>query len=147
MASTDEGSNPMRETIKRAGSGFGLHVRRQAIAYVALAVALGGSAYAGNQAGSDKVGGRDLKPVKVRPGDPVTIAPGDETTVQVTCKRGEVALEAGGNSGSGGEFGRAVLGGTGALGGKRVTGFALTVVNTSPTTQQTFRPEVACLRP
>jgi hypothetical protein len=66
----------MRERIKRAGRTAGLHLRRQAIGYVALAVALTGSAYAGQKGGSGKVGARDLRPVIVREGQTITVPPG-----------------------------------------------------------------------
>ena len=59
----------MGHRIRRAGHSLGLHVRRQAIAYLALAVALGGSAYAGTKASSSKVGGKDLRPFVLRDGN------------------------------------------------------------------------------
>ena len=82
----------MRERIKRAGRTVGLHLRRQAIGYVALAVALTGSAYAGQKAGSGKVGARDLRPVIVREGESITAPPGLDTSVEASCKPGERAV-------------------------------------------------------
>ena len=82
----------MKHRIRRAGRGAGLHLRRQAIGYVALAVALTGSAYAGSKAGSGKVGARDLRPVIVREGQSITAPPGLSWTAEATCQPGERAV-------------------------------------------------------
>src|ERR687892_2867344 len=83
----------MRERIKRAGRTAGLHLRRQAIGYVALAVALTGSAYAGQKAGSGKVGARDLRPVIVREGQTISVPPGQSSGgIEATCQPGERAV-------------------------------------------------------
>jgi hypothetical protein len=82
----------MNHRIKRAGRTAGLHFRRQAIGYVALAVALTGSAYAGSKSGSSKVGARDLRPVIVREGQSVTTEPGLGAGVEANCERGERAV-------------------------------------------------------
>ena len=81
----------MRERIKRAGRTAGLHLRRQAIGYVALAVALTGSAYAGQKGGSGKVGARDLRPVIVREAPSQTVEPGLFGDAEATCEPGERA--------------------------------------------------------
>src|ERR687891_741925 len=106
----------MRERIKRAGRGAGLHLRRQAIGYVALAVALTGSAYAGSKAGSGKVGASDLRPVIVREGESVTAPPGQSTGgIEATCQPGERAVAPGITSATGGGGGTVLksIGGTG----------------------------------
>ncbi|MGH2590136.1 MAG: hypothetical protein ACRDGW_04990, partial [Actinomycetota bacterium] len=81
----------MKEQLRRAGHGAGLHLRRQAVGYAALVVALGGSAYAGTNVGS-KVGGKDLRPFIERDGAQVTIQPGASAQSSAECKRGERAV-------------------------------------------------------
>jgi hypothetical protein len=134
----------MKETIKRAGSGLGLHMRRQAIAYVALAVALGGSAYAGNKASSSEVGGKDLRPFVQRDGNLVTIQPGRSGTSTAECKRGERALTPL-SSGSGQGGNGAVMNSVSSLGVGKRQGFFLTALN-STSQPQTFQARVLCLR-
>jgi hypothetical protein len=134
----------MRETIKRAGSGVGLHVRRQAIAYVALAVALGGTAYAGTKASSSKVGGKDLRPFVLRDGNLVTIDPDGSATSTAECKRGERALApVGGGSSQNGTG--AVINNIASLGVGKRQGFFLTGLN-STSQPHTFQARVLCLR-
>src|ERR687897_244219 len=82
----------MGERIGRATRRVGFHIRRQAVGYVALAVALGGSAYAGGKGSSGKVGATDLRPVVVRFGDPITVPPGESGRGEAACKRRERAL-------------------------------------------------------
>lgn len=82
----------MGKRLKRAGRGVGHHVRRQAVGYLALAVALSGTAYAGGKAGSGKVGARDLKPMVIRDGQSVTVHPGRSANATAQCRRGEQAL-------------------------------------------------------
>jgi hypothetical protein len=107
----------MNHRIKRAGRTAGLHFRRQAIGYVALAVALTGSAYAGSKSGSSKVGARDLRPVIVREGQSVTTEPGIGTGgIAATCEPGERAVAPDVTSATA-QDGRGV-----ALSGIRVTG-------------------------
>lgn len=53
------------------------------IAILALMVAIGGTAYA-----ASKVGGKDLKSLKVRSNE-LTLQPGAEGGVRANCKRGE----------------------------------------------------------
>src|SRR5665809_93764 len=88
------------ERMMRIAAGIGIHVRRQAVGYLALAVALGGSAYAGGKAGSGKVGGQDLKAFEIRFGDLVTFPPGTEGTSLASCKRGERAIAPGASGGT-----------------------------------------------
>ena len=144
----------MRERIKRAGRGAGLHLRRQAIGYVALAVALTGSAYAGSKAGSGKVGARDLRPVIVREGESITASPGLNASVEASCEPGERAIAPDVSSfvaqdGRGvalhhiGMTGEPVKEGSARI---RPTGFLYFGRNTS-SEPQPFFPGVACLRP
>lgn len=134
----------MRDAIKQAGRAAGLHVRRQVIGYVALAVALGGTAYAGSKGGSDNIGGRDLRPVVDRRGDTLDLPPGNQAQVRATCKRGEVALEA---LNAHGGIGVATIVEKQPLIAKkgRLKGFELFVDNRSAELA-VFTPEVACLR-
>ena len=82
----------MKQRILRLAAAGGLHLRKQAVGYVALAVALGGSAYAGSRSDSGKVGARDLRPVVVRDVEPMGMQPWRPADVVVRCKRGEQAL-------------------------------------------------------
>jgi hypothetical protein len=134
----------MRQRISQAGRSFGRHVRRQAVGYVALAVALGGSAYAGTKANSAKVGGKDLRPFVERDGTAVTIQAGEAGESTAECKRGERALAPLGVGSRQGADG-AVLHTLSALGLPKRQGFLLTVLN--PTSQQqTYQARVLCLR-
>jgi hypothetical protein len=134
----------MRQRINQAGRSFGLHVRRQAVGYAALAVALGGSAYAGTKANSGKVGGKDLRPFVERLGTQITIQPGDSGQPTAECKRGERALAPLG-AGSAQDDRGAVVNSLSALGLPKRQGFLLTVLN--PTSQsQTYQARVLCLR-
>ncbi len=63
------------------------HVRRQAVGYLALVVALSGTAYAAN-----KVTGRDIGPVKQRDSGVVMVQPNSSVQRSASCKKGEVAL-------------------------------------------------------
>jgi hypothetical protein len=137
----------MRERTRWLAGGVGLHLRRQAVGYVALAVALGGSAYAGSQAGSGKVGGHDLKPFEIRFGDLITVGPGQAATSVATCKRGERAIAPGVSGGTTG----ADLSGLQAQGregrkGFRPTGFRVGTTNAA-SEPRTLQAEVLCLRP
>ena len=136
----------MSERMMRIAAGIGIHVRRQAVGYLALAVALGGSAYAGGKAGSDKVGGRDLKPFVTRGGNLVTVPPGDEGDSFASCERGERAIAPGA---AGGTTGAAINGFTaqGRTGKKgfRPTGFRVGTTNNT-SAPQTLQADVLCLR-
>jgi hypothetical protein len=134
----------MGQQIGRAGHSLGQHVRRQAIAYVALAVALGGSAYAGTKASSNKVGGKDLRPFVQRDGDLVTIQAGRSGTSTADCKRGERALTPL-SSGSGQGGTGAVMNSVSSLGVGKRQGFFLTALNDT-SQPQTFQARVLCLR-
>jgi hypothetical protein len=137
----------VEDRIKRMRRNVGLHVRRQAVAYVALAVALGGSAYAGGKAGSDRVGGRDLKPFVTRGGNLVTVPPGEEADSFARCKRGERAIAPGV---AGGTAGAAVNGftaqGRTSKKGFRPTGFRIGTTNRTDE-PQTLQADVLCLKP
>jgi hypothetical protein len=61
-------------------------LRHNAIALLALAVALGGTAYASSQ-----IGARDLKPIQVRATD-ANLRDKDDKTVRAKCRNGEVLL-------------------------------------------------------
>jgi hypothetical protein len=134
----------MGQRISQVGRSFGRHVRRQAVGYVALAVALGGSAYAGANAGSNKVGGKDLRPFVQRDGTAVTIQTGDAGESTAECKRGERALAPLGDGSRQGADG-AVLHSFSAVGSPKRQGFLLTVFNQSPQ-PQTYQARVLCLR-
>jgi hypothetical protein len=137
----------MRERTRRVAGGLGLHLRRQAVGYVALAVALGGSAYAGSKAGSGKVGGRDLKPFVTRSGSQVTVPAGAEGTSIASCKDGERAIApgvAGGTSGAA-VNGFLAQGRTGRK-GFRPTGFVVGAINDA-SAPRVLQADVLCLRP
>jgi hypothetical protein len=137
----------MSERIKRARRGAGLHLRRQAIAYVALAVALGGSAYAAGGGRSGKVGGKDLKPMVARLGQPVSVQPGESTQATAECRRGERALAPLGFGESGGD-GATVLSAIGVIvhkKGKSKSAF-ISGFNTS-TSPKEINASVLCLKP
>ena len=134
----------MGERIGRAARGFGFHIRRQAIGYVALAVALGGTAYAGGKASSGKVGSEDLRPFVLRDGNALTIAPGDPATSTAQCKRGERALAPIGDGSFQGGNGT-VLNSISSLGVGKRQGFVVSGLN--PTSQpQTLQARVVCLK-
>jgi hypothetical protein len=134
----------MRRRMSQVGRSLGVHVRRQAVGYVALAVALGGGAYAGTKASSGKVGGKDLRPFVERLGTQVTIQAGDSGQSTAQCKRGERALAPLG-AGSAQDARGAVMNSLSALGLPKRQGFVLTVLN--PTSQpQTYQARVLCLR-
>ena len=82
----------MSRRLSELSHRVAIHLRRQAVGYVALAVALGGSAYAGTKGGSGKVGATDLRPVIERFGPPVTVPPGESRRGEAACKRRERAL-------------------------------------------------------
>jgi hypothetical protein len=134
----------MRQRISQAGRNLSVHVRRQAVGYVALAVALGGSAYAGTKTSSDKIGGKDLRPFVQRDGESVTIQPDRSGTSTAECKRGERALVPLGAGSSEGGTG-AVLHDVSSLGVGKRQGFFLTVLN-STAQPQTYQARVLCLR-
>jgi hypothetical protein len=134
----------MRHRISEAGRSFSRHVRRQAVGYVALAVALGGSAYAGTNASSDKVGGKDLRPFVLRDGHEVSILPQRAGTSTAECKRGERALAPLG-AGSLQDGNGAVLNSVSSLGVGKRQGFFLTALN-STSQSQTYQARVLCLR-
>jgi hypothetical protein len=145
----------MNHRIKRAGRTAGLHFRRQAIGYVALAVALTGSAYAGSKSGSSKVGARDLRPVIVREGQSVSAQPGLSTGgIEATCEPGERAVApsvVGAVAGDGRRIALSSIGVTGdpvKEGSARIrpTGFVYSGHNAS-SEPLSFTAEVACLRP
>jgi hypothetical protein len=144
----------MRKRIKRAGRSAALHLRRQAIGYVALAVALTGSAYAGSKAGSGKVGARDLRPVIVRDGDSVNTPPGLGWSAEATCQPGERAVAPSVTSATAQDGRGTVLKGFGVTGEPvkegsariRPTGFFYFGANDS-SEQLPITAEVACLRP
>ena len=140
----------MKQGVTRFGRTAAFHLRRQAIGYVALAVALTGSAYAGSKAGSGKVGASDLRPVIVREGESVTAPPGQSTGgIEATCQPGERAVApdvVGGRSivlESIEVAGEPVKEGSARI---RPTGFLYFGRNTS-SEPQPFFPGVACLRP
>jgi hypothetical protein len=134
----------MRQRISQVGRSFGLHVRRQAVGYAALVVALGGSAYAGTKGNSSKIGGKDLRPFVERLGTQATIQGGDSGQSTAECKRGERALAPLG-AGSAQNGNGAVVNSFAALGLPKRQGFVLTVLN--PTTQpQAYQARVLCLR-
>jgi hypothetical protein len=134
----------MRQQLTRAGRGLGLHARRHAVGYLALAVALGGSAYAGTKAGSSKVGGKELRPFVERLGSEVTIQPGRSGQSTAECKRGERAMAPLGG-GSAQDANGAVVNSFTARGLPKLQGFLFTVLN--PTSQsQTYQARVLCLR-
>jgi hypothetical protein len=135
----------MRQRINQAGRSFGFHVRRQAVGYAALVVALGGGAYAGTKANSGKVGGKDLRPFVERLGTQVTIQPDDSGQSTAECKRGERALAPLG-AGSAQDDRGAVVNSFSALGLPKRQGFLLTVLNATPQ-PQTYQARVLCLRP
>ncbi|MGH2988690.1 MAG: hypothetical protein ACRDMA_02345 [Solirubrobacterales bacterium] len=134
----------MKEQLRRAGHGAGLHLRRQAVGYAALVVALGGSAYAGTKAGSGKVGGKDLRPFVERFGTEVTILPGRSGQSTAQCKRGERALAplgVGSNQAADGAVMNTVV----SAGLSKREGFLITALN--PTSQpQTYQARVLCLK-
>jgi hypothetical protein len=144
----------MKQGATRIGRTVGVHVRRQAIGYVALAVALTGSAYAGQKAGSGKVGARDLRPVIVREGESITASPGLNASVEASCEPGERAIAPDVSSfvaqdGRGvalhhiGMTGEPVKEGSARI---RPTGFVYFGNNLSSEPLQ-FTAHVACLRP
>src|ERR687898_9697 len=132
----------MRHRISQAGCRLGLHIRRQAVGYAALVVALGGSAYAGTNARSDKVGGKDLRPFVQRDGSAVTIQAGDAGESTAECKRGERALAPLGDGSRQGADG-ALVHSFSAVGSPKRPGFLLTVFNQSPQ-PQTYQARVLC---
>jgi hypothetical protein len=134
----------MGHQIRRAGRNLGLHVRRQAVGYLALAVALGGSAYAGTKASSSKVGGKDLRPFVQRDGDVVSVLPDRSATSTAECKRGERALVPLGAGSSEGGAG-ALMHDVSSLGVGKRQGFFITVLN-STAQPQTYQARVLCLR-
>jgi hypothetical protein len=134
----------MGQQIRQAGHSLSQHVRRQAIAYLALAVALGGSAYAGTKASSSKVGGKDLRPFVLRDGNLITIQPDQPGTSTAECKRGERAMAPlGAGSLQGGRG--AVMNDIASLGVGKRQGFFLTALNDT-SQPQTFQARVLCLR-
>jgi hypothetical protein len=66
-----------------------LHVRRQAVGYLALLIALSGTAYA-----ATTVGSKDLAPIKLRARG-LNIDAGKAAIVSKKCKQGERALSVG----------------------------------------------------
>ena len=136
-----------RGTLARLARTASLHLRRQAVGYVALAVALGGSAYAGSKGGSQQVGATDLRPVKQRVGEQVTVQPGDTGRSEAACKRRERALAALGGGGFIGDDGSVVLRATGMVvrNGKAKRAF-LEGFNES-STPQPLTAHVLCLHP
>jgi hypothetical protein len=148
----------MKQGITGIGRTVGLHLRRQAIGYVALAVALTGSAYAGSKAGSGKVGARDLRPVIVREAPSQTVEPGLFGDAEATCERGERAVAPTVAGAAGPEPGPAAAGivinaitargepvkeGSARI---RPTGYSYSGLNTSSESLPFF-PGVVCLRP
>jgi hypothetical protein len=133
--------------LSRLARSTELHVRRQAVGYVALAVALGGSAYAGSKGGSNKVGATDLRPVVERLGQQVTVPPGESRRAEVSCKRRErviAPLAVGGAVQGDGALTFDALGiivQNGKAKRAFVAGF-----NSSSTLQE-LEPRVLCLRP
>ena len=136
----------MSERIKQAGRSAGLHLRRQAIAYVALAVALGGSAYAGGKGSSATVGAKDLKSMVVRVGNTVTLQPGAMGESTAECKKRERAIAPSGGGGSDSTGGVELQGITPLVRNGKAKGFMLTGFNSS-TQAQDFGAGVTCLRP
>jgi hypothetical protein len=136
-----------RGTLARLARTASLHLRRQAVGYVALAVALGGSAYAGSKGGSQQVGAKDLRPVVERLGESVTVQPGDNGRAEAECKRRERALVPAGGGGFIGGDGAVVLQALGLIvkDGKAkrafVEGFN---ISSNP---QPLAAHVLCLRP
>jgi len=135
----------MRQQLSRAGRGLGLHVRRQVVGYVALAVALGGTAYAGGKASSGKVGAKDLRSMVTRSSE-VTIQPHRPGSSTVECERGEQAIAPSGGGGVA-ESGPVVLQGiTPLLKNGKAKGFTVHGFNSS-SQPQGFAAQVTCLRP
>ena len=134
----------MGEGIGRAVRRISVHMRRQAVGYVALAVALGGTAYAGGKASSDKVGSNDLRPFVLRDGNAITIPPDDAAQSTAQCKRGERALAPIGDGRS--EDGRGTaLSSISSLGAGKRQGFVISALNSSPQPQP-LQARVVCLK-
>jgi len=136
----------MKDEMKRIRHSIGVHVRRQAVGYVALLVALGGTAYAGGKANSSKVGGQDLRPFEIRFGDRVTVPVGDEGASLASCERGERAIAPGvaGGTAAAAVNGITAHGQTGKK-GFRPTGFRVSATNEASAPRE-IRAEVLCLR-
>jgi hypothetical protein len=137
----------MRKEFGALGRRVTIHIRRQAVGYVALAVALGGSAYAGTKGGSQKVGATDLRPVVERLGQSVTVQPQESGRAEAACKRRERALVPLGGGGSIDNDGAVVLNGIGLVikNGKAKRAFASGFnYSSSP---QPISSSVLCLRP
>jgi hypothetical protein len=134
----------MGERIGRAARGFGFHIRRQAVGYVALAVALGGTAYAGGNASSGKVGAKDLKPFVLRDGNTIAISPHGVGQSTAQCKRGERALAPIGDGSFDGGNGTQ-LNSISSLGVGKRQGFVVGALNSSPQPQP-LRARVVCLK-
>ena len=115
----------MRQRISQAGRSFGLHVRRQAVGYAALVVALGGSATRVLRRTPARSGGKDLRPFVLRDGIEVTSWPQRAGTSTAECKRGERALAPLG-AGSLQDGNGAVLNSVSSLGVGKRQGFFLT---------------------
>jgi len=130
--------------IGRAARGIGFHMRRQAVGYVALVVALGGTAYAGGKASSGKVGAKDLKPFVLRDGGAITISPNDAAQSTARCKRSERALAPIGDGSFQDGTGTA-LNSISALGVGKHQGFVVSAFNTSPQ-PQSLQARVVCLK-
>ena len=131
----------MKQRILGLAAAGGLHLRKQAVGYVALAVALGGSAYAGSRSDAGKVGARDLRPVVIRDIEPTTIQPDRPADVVASCRRGERALapRAGGSGSSALQRISPIV-----VNGK-AKGFVISGFNPSDT-PQTLDAGVLCLR-
>jgi DNA transposition AAA+ family ATPase len=134
----------MGERIGRATRRVGFHIRRQAVGYVALAVALGGTAYAGGKASSGKVGAKDLKQFVLRDGNAVIISPNDAAQSTARCKRRERALAPIGDGSFQDGTGTA-LNSISALGVGNHQGFVVSAFNTSPQ-PQSLQSRVLCLK-
>jgi hypothetical protein len=124
-----------------------IHIRRQAVGYVALAVALGGSAYAGSKNGSQKVGATDLRPVVERVGQSVTVQPAEEGRSEASCNRRERALAPLGGGGFIGGDGAVVIRALGLVvkNGKAKRAFVAGFNDSS--TPQPLTAHVLCLSP
>jgi hypothetical protein len=121
-------------------------MRRQLIGYVALVVALTGTAYAGSKNSSGKVGARDLRPVVVRDLEPLTIQPGQPTDAVARCRRGERALAPSAGGSLQGDDAALLQRISPIVANGKAKGFVISGFNPS-STPQTLDAGVLCLRP
>jgi hypothetical protein len=139
-------AGPMAMSFGRFGQRVAIHIRRQAVGYLALAVALGGSAYAG-RAGSNKVGATDLRPVVERLGEQVIVPPGESRRAEVSCKRRERALAPLAIGGAVQGDGALTFDALGIIVQNGKAKRAFVAGFNSSSTQQVLEPRILCLRP